>query len=195
MTRPPPLLTLRNATFRHSPTGRTLFPNTNLTIPSLSASVTPEKWTVLGPSKSTFISILRGSLFASPPNSRLYPAFGAHHKWPQSAIQTVSFGAGSGSQGMLKGAMGGDGYVSARYETLREEFDVTLRDWLGTHHEQRAVESIARELGLFELLDQDVMTLSNGQSRRARIAQALLRKPELLIVDEPFSREIHICPD
>lgn len=53
--------------------------------------------------------------------------------------------------------------------------------------EKRAeIEVIAGELGLKELLDQDVFTLSNGQSRRARIAQALLRKPELLLIDEPF---------
>ncbi|KAI5805157.1 P-loop containing nucleoside triphosphate hydrolase protein [Geopyxis carbonaria] len=176
----PPLISLRSATFQHTPTSRPLFANTTFTLPS---PPSPEKWTVLGPSKSTFLSILRGSLLASPPNSRLYPALAAHGKWPQSAIQSVTFGGGGGG-GMLKGAIGGDGYVSARYESLREEFDVTLREWLGGG-EQVDVR-LLRELGLEGVLERRVMGLSNGQSRRARLAQALGRRPEVVVVDEPF---------
>ena len=33
-----------------------------------------------------------------------------------------------------------------------------------------------------------VANLSNGQTRRARIAKALLNKPELLLLDDPFSK-------
>ena len=35
-----------------------------------------------------------------------------------------------------------------------------------------------------------VGNLSNGQTRRARIAKALLGKPEVLMLDEPFSRTL-----
>lgn len=113
---------------------------------------------------------------------------------------------------MLAGGTDGEGYLSSRYESLREEFDLTLQQWLadsvdlgrnpyedvnGLEHEKAEqaatltkhglVNAVASELQLTPLLEQSVMTLSNGQSRRARIAQALLRKPEVLLVDEPFS--------
>lgn len=113
---------------------------------------------------------------------------------------------------MLAGGTDGEGYLSSRYESLREEFDLSLRQWLedsvdlgrnpyedgGERLSKKAeqeseqkkcalVDAVASELKLGLLLEQSVMTLSNGQSRRARIAQALLRKPEVLLVDEPFS--------
>ncbi len=46
--------------------------------------------------------------------------------------------------------------------------------------------AVAERLGVREQLPQPFMTLSNGQTRRARLARALLAKPELLILDDPF---------
>jgi molybdate transport system ATP-binding protein len=40
--------------------------------------------------------------------------------------------------------------------------------------------------GIGELLDRPLRVLSNGESRKTLIARALMRKPELLILDEPF---------
>lgn len=108
---------------------------------------------------------------------------------------------------MLRGGTGGDGYISARYETLRERFDQTLEEWLKSNipsrlnifesdsHDaaiaeaeknQLLLEKVSRDLELEDLCGQMVMTLSNGQSRRARIAQALLKRPEILLIDEPY---------
>jgi ABC-type Mn2+/Zn2+ transport system ATPase subunit len=108
---------------------------------------------------------------------------------------------------MLAGGSRGEGYMSARYEAWREEFDLTLREWLlggirgqnsyqesaqengiAEEEDMKMVTSVSEKLRLGDLLEQSVMTLSNGQSRRARIAQVLLKKPQVLIVDEPFSR-------
>jgi molybdate transport system ATP-binding protein len=41
-------------------------------------------------------------------------------------------------------------------------------------------------LGLDQVLDRGYRLLSSGESRKALLAQALLQKPELLILDEPF---------
>ncbi len=40
--------------------------------------------------------------------------------------------------------------------------------------------------GIGKLLDRPLRVLSNGESRKTLIARALMRKPELLILDEPF---------
>ena len=44
------------------------------------------------------------------------------------------------------------------------------------------------QLELREFLDLPLVALSNGQTRRARILRALLRKPRVLLLDEPLSK-------
>ena len=94
------------------------------------------------------------------------------------------------------------------YESRREKSDLTLRDWLertalnlplytdnfdfeahrATKAEDVPLDLVTTGLKLTKLLEQPVSTLSNGQGRRARIAQALLRGVDLLLLDEPFSK-------
>jgi ABC-type cobalamin transport system ATPase subunit len=117
---------------------------------------------------------------------------------PENAIQYVGFsGEGSGAIGGIRGA-----YLSARYESLREETDWTLLQFLrgqtslnpmegeeeGTLHDDDFLMKTASSLELTNLLPLPVANLSNGQTRRARIAKAILSKPELLLLDEPFSK-------
>ncbi|MGM0632395.1 MAG: ATP-binding cassette domain-containing protein [Pseudomonadota bacterium] len=46
--------------------------------------------------------------------------------------------------------------------------------------------SLIEELGLTGILQQGIRSLSSGQMRRAMLAAALLRRPRLLILDEPL---------
>lgn len=50
-------------------------------------------------------------------------------------------------------------------------------------------EDLSVRLGLTSLLDLPLVALSNGQTRRARILKAVLSRPELLLLDEPLSKE------
>ncbi|QRW25325.1 TCP-1/cpn60 chaperonin family (T-complex protein 1) [Rhizoctonia solani] len=108
----------------------------------------------------------------------LYPFLVASGRDPHDLIAHVSFAP-------QRLASGGAFYdFTARYGAVREEDRMTLRESLGT-----VDESLAETLDLKRLLDLPLVALSNGQTRRARILQALMRNPapEVLVLTEPLT--------
>lgn len=196
----PPIISIKDAVFRKSPSSPELFPKLNFELPSSSK----QAWAIIGgPSeqRTTLLQILRGAYSAYPPSSRSYPYLSTSHidprlRSPNQALQYVGFDAERGTS-TIRGA-----YLSARYESRREITDVSLKNYLLGNTELNAAEdlrfhpkeddfeSVTHELLLDRLLELPVSNLSNGQTRRARIAKALLQKPEVLLLSSPFSESI-----
>lgn len=65
-----------------------------------------------------------------------------------------------------------------------EKFDEALL----SDEEKHLFRELVEKTGLKPLLNIPMITLSNGQMRRARIVKAVLKKPELLLLDEPLSK-------
>jgi molybdate transport system ATP-binding protein len=97
-------------------------------------------------------------------------------------VQLVSFKEESGVFSY------GKHYYQQRFNFIEPQDDLTLGEFLraGTSATDGALRSAAEKLGVADLLPLSLIKLSNGQMRRARLAHALLAKPELLILDEPF---------
>jgi ABC-type molybdenum transport system ATPase subunit/photorepair protein PhrA len=146
---------------------------------------------------------LNGKHLCIPPQARSFPYLESpeidrkNHELrnPDRAIKRVGF---DGEQGL--GAQAPQSaYLSARYESRREDTDFSVLDYLqgntelnpsqdihGKRIDGGVLERVIRDLRLGELVDMAVSNLSNGQTRRARIARALLGNPEVLLLDEPF---------
>lgn len=215
-----PIVTINNATFyRQHPTAteaddaRTnppIFPNLTFELPS--SSRRQQHWCVIGSSstgKTTLFEILRGQHLCFPPTARSYPHLSSpdiarkDHRLRSSfrAFQYVGF-AGKHGGGLRDGNTAGS-YLSARYESRREATDFTVLDYLKGNielnpssefpeyqNEDANLRKVIHDLNLEGLVDMPVANLSNGQTRRAKIAKALLDKPEVLLLDEPFSQSL-----
>ncbi|PBP20610.1 ABC transporter [Diplocarpon rosae] len=208
---PVPIISISNGTFyRHHPNSHRaatdsnppLFPNLTFVLPSFTSQ--PEYWSIIGPSSSgrtTFLQILQGKHLCIPPAGRSYPYLSTpeiaskDHRLrnPSAAIKQVGF---DGEQGLGQQAPQ-SAYLSARYESRREDTDLSVLDYLegntelnpldhGNKVDTALLERVVGELRLQDLTDMPVANLSNGQTRRARIASALLGNPEVLLLDEPF---------
>jgi len=183
-----------------------MFPGLKWSLPSNQSSL--QHWAVVGPSitgKTTLLQILLGQYISVPPIARSFPFLSPPHVRGNNtplrsltrAIQYVGFN-GQGTSLGLSNTQGA--YMSARYESRREETDISVLDYLKGNTvlnpsqklgeesvDQGDIDKVIYDLRLARLIHMPIGNLSNGQTRRARIAKALLGKPRLLLLDEPFS--------
>jgi ABC-type molybdenum transport system ATPase subunit/photorepair protein PhrA len=79
---------------------------------------------------------------------------------------------------------------TARYGALQEEDKLSFRQTLSALHPAPSdldIERAAEIMRITHLLDLPSVSLSSGQTRRARIAAALLTRPALLLLEDPMA--------
>jgi molybdate transport system ATP-binding protein len=182
---PQPFITLNNTTVRLR--DRLFLQDTSWQIKS------NEHWAILGPNgsgKTTFAK----SLFGAVPVVRGNIIFNFSNEDRQSPATMAN----------------AIGYVSPEMHRdilEREDLEDDFREFSGKINEittvkhiilnkrvesadaaqaEKRLNSIAKKIGIEALLARDIKSLSTGEMNTALIAKALIKRPKLLILDEPF---------
>jgi molybdate transport system ATP-binding protein len=152
-----------------------------------------EQWVILGPNgsgKSLLVGAIAGRArltagevwyhFAADDPAEPYPMNG---RVPEEEIAFVSL------EDQRELASSAAAYYQARWNSLDAETSPTLRDYLRreTGRGPAAIRAEAARVGLAEKLGRRVAQLSNGELRRLLLLRALLRRPALLVLDDPFA--------
>ena len=147
--------------------------NQKLVLQHLSVQVrSGECWAVVGPTgsgKTTFLQVLAGQLPVPPGTMTRH-----------SAAVFVSFKEESRQFSY------GSYFYQQRYQATMSDDALTVRTFLNAADLSPTDATLLERLGLTPLLDLSFMKLSNGQARKSRIAGALLQRPPLLLLDNPF---------
>lgn len=168
MSVPEQLFLLRNLSVKRGP--EIVLTNVSLTINQ------NQCWAVVGPTgsgKTTLLQMLAGQL----------PAMRDQLPYRTQAT-LVSFREESHQFSYTRH------FYQQRYQaTLVDNQDgkpaLTVRGYLASLWSDEAL-ALVQRMGIESLLDVEFLKLSNGQTRKARIAKALLQHPAMLLLDNPF---------
>jgi molybdate transport system ATP-binding protein len=142
-----------------------------------------QHWAIIGPNgagKSSFVRALAGEL----PVVRGKIAFHAGKSFRR-RICYVSFEL---QQRLIarEEARDESRYFSGRFNDITTARDLICGDPPDTDRRLLESDSIVTQFNIAHLLDRGIRFLSSGEMRKVMIARALIKSPQLLILDEPF---------
>lgn len=81
-------------------------------------------------------------------------------------------------------------YYQQRYNSMDADDALTVQEYLAQHHhpeEEAEREEMITRLRLSSLRNKQLIKLSHGETKRLRLAAALLRRPKILLLTHPFT--------
>jgi len=140
-----------------------------------------QHWLVTGPNgsgKSTFLRMLHG---------QLRPALGSEVHWPALGDPRNVWELRKQIAWLSPELQAAYRYPSTVRACVASGFESSIGQTRGlTSEESARVDELLVDLELTELAERTLRTLSYGQARRALIARALVNRPRVLLLDEPW---------
>ncbi|KAL7330386.1 hypothetical protein PS15p_205344 [Mucor circinelloides] len=173
------LVQLENAQVHRFGTKEPAFKNLSLTLKD------DQRLVIVGPvsaGKTTLAETIAGRHSIQPLSAGKWPIIDASvSPYASDHVHLVSFKENSGAFSYSKH------YYQERFNFSDPDNDLTLQQYLhGDQEDTKDLERVAKQLNIDHLLPLSFVKLSNGQTRRARIAKALLKNPSMLVLDEPL---------
>ena len=80
-------------------------------------------------------------------------------------------------------------YYQQRYQATETDDVATLRSYLFPKDAEpvQEQEKLIRLFGLSDCLDREIIKLSSGEYRKASVIQAIVKHPDLIVLDEPYT--------
>jgi molybdate transport system ATP-binding protein len=155
---------------------------------------TDEHWAILGPNgagKSTLVKSLIGAVPVVG-GSMQFHFTETHCSSPAAASSKIGFVSSELHRSVFEREKLKDSFrdFSGDIEGMTTMKDMIFDGFCGDQVERQVFENqfndVCRKLRVDELLARDIKSLSTGELSKALIVKALIRRPTLLILDEPF---------
>ena len=152
-----------------------------------------EHWAILGPNgsgKTTFAK----SLFGAVPVVRghiIYNFSKEDRQNPTTLADAIGYVAPELHRDIIEREDLKDDFreFSGNINEITTVKDIILNKWVESAdgaQAQKRLKAIAKKIGIEALLERNIRSLSTGEMNTALIAKALIKRPKLLILDEPF---------
>lgn len=151
-----------------------------------------EQWCVTGPSgsgKTTLLKAISGMIFV-PKSQITFPILEDIKKNSGGDILVSDMIAFVPQEVRVPSGFLPDMYYQRRYQAAEQDDIPSVREVLSKQQngdDELVVGEVSDIMSLRKLWNQPFVQLSNGQTRRLMIAIALMKKPEVLILDNPYT--------